>query len=168
MRVLIVLIALILVAGTAIAQEPSPEPFGDLAEVMRGILFPNANLIFDAQTKDPGAPPEEVSGNSVTATFSSIYTGWEVVENAAIALAEASNLITLPGRLCENGNPVPVERDAWQEYVVGLREAGQKVYQAALAKSQDQVIEATNDVAGACENCHFVYRDSGDKPRCTP
>ena len=56
-RVLRLVIALMLVAGTATAQQdPAPEPAGDLAEVMRGILFPNANLLFDAQMNDPGAP----------------------------------------------------------------------------------------------------------------
>ena len=169
MRVLSVVVALLCVAGAAVAQQPSGEPNGDLAGVMRGILFPNSNLIFDAQTNDPGAPPEAAGGNSVTATFSGIYTGWEVVQNAAIALAEAANLIMMPGRLCENGRPVPVERADWKEYAQGLEEAGRKAYQAALVEDQDQVIEVTNDVAGACENCHIVFRDKpGDSPRCVP
>ena len=172
MRVLSLVIAMMLVAGTATAQQdPPPEVVGDLAGVMRGILFTNSNLIFDAQTTDPGAPPEAVEGNSVTATFSNIYTGWEVVENAAIALAEAANLITLPGRLCENGEPVPIEQDNWKEFVLGLREAGQIAYKAALNQSQEEVIDATNYVAEACTNCHSVYRDSYTDPpkgRCVP
>ncbi len=172
MRVLSLVIAMMLVAGTATAQQdPPPEVVGDLAGVMRGILFTNSNLIFDAQTTDPGAPPEAVEGNSVTATFSNIYTGWEVVENAAIALAEAANLITLPGRLCENGEPVPVEQDNWKEFVLGLREAGQIAYKAALNQSQEEVIDATNYVAESCTNCHSVYRDSYTDPpkeRCVP
>ena len=169
MRVLSVVLGMILLVGVTAAQAPAPEPFGDLAEVMRGILFPNSNLIFDAQTRDPGAPPDPAGGDTVSATFSGIYTGWEVVENAAVALAEASNLIMIPGRLCENGQPVPVERADWREYVQGLKAAGEVVYLAARAQDQDAVIEATNDVAGACENCHIVYRDKpGNAPRCVP
>src|SRR5438552_10820332 len=34
---------------------PAPQPYGSLAEVMRGIPFPHSNVIFDAQTVDPGA-----------------------------------------------------------------------------------------------------------------
>tara|TARA_B100000949_G_C13846997_1_gene271095 strand:- start:14 stop:499 length:486 start_codon:yes stop_codon:yes gene_type:complete len=161
-----------MVAGTVTAQQdPPPEATGDLAEVMRGILFPNSNLLFDAQSKDPGAPPEAVEGDSASARFASIYTGWETVENAAIALAEAANLITLPGRSCENGQPVPVEQDNWKEFVVGLREAGERAYAAALNQSQEEVIDATNYVAEACSNCHSVYRDSYEDPpkeRCVP
>ena len=119
MRVLTVLVmAMFLSVGTASAQEP--QPFGDLAEVMRGILFPNSNIIFDAQTNNPDAPVEAVEGDSTSARFANIYTGWEALENAAVALVEAANLIELP-RNCELnedeagriGAPAPGERDDW-------------------------------------------------------
>ena len=56
MRVLSLVVSMMLVAGTAAAQQdPPPEATGDLAEVMRGILFPNSNILFDAQSTDPGA-----------------------------------------------------------------------------------------------------------------
>ena len=181
MRVLSVVVVLLLSAGTAAAQQdPPPEAVGDLAEVMRGILFPNSNLIFDAQSADPGAPPETVEGDSTTARFAGIYTGWEAVENAAIALSEASNLITLPRR-CENveddparnGEPVPIGRDDWKQYVAGLRAAGQRAYEWARAQryDEDEVLMVTGEVAEACSNCHSVYRDSyADPPkaRCVP
>ena len=35
------------------------QPYGTLAQVMRGIPFPNSNIIFDTQTNDPGAPPKK-------------------------------------------------------------------------------------------------------------
>ncbi len=174
MRVLSLVITVVLVAGTAVAQQDPPaEPAGDLAEVMRGILFPNSNILFDAQSVDPGAPPEESNADAggASARFAAVYTGWETVENAAIALAEAANLITLPGRMCENGQPVPIEQDNWKEFVQGLREAGEIAYKAARNKSQDEVIDATNYVAEACSNCHSVYRDSYSDPpkeRCVP
>src|SRR4051794_16197016 len=70
------------------AAKPSITPAGTLAQVMRGIYFPNANLIFDVQQNDPGAPkkaPSEAAG-SATKAYGNAYSGWEVVENAAIAL----------------------------------------------------------------------------------
>ena len=134
MRGLTLFVVLLLSAGPVAAQQQDPpaEAAGDLAEVMRSILFPNSNLIFDAQSGDPGAPPDaETGGDSTTARFAGIYTGWEQVENAAIALAESANLITLP-RLCENveddparnGEPVPIEQDDWKQHVSRLREVG--------------------------------------------
>ncbi len=181
MRTSIVAVAVLLAAGPAFAQQDPPaEAAGDLAEVMRGILFPNSNLIFDAQTTDPGAPPEAAGGDSATARFAGIYSGWEAVENAAIALAEAANLITLP-RNCENleddparnGLPVPIERDDWKEYVAGLRTAGMRAYEWAQRQTfdEDEIMMVTGDVSEACSNCHRVYRDSYTDPpvpRCQP
>src|SRR6516164_7125777 len=80
---------------TAAAANAAPKAVGTLAQVMRGIYFPNANLLFDVQQKDPGAPPgsgADGARGSVSEQFASIYTGWQVVENAAISIAEATDL----------------------------------------------------------------------------
>src|SRR5712692_4285285 len=39
----------------AAAQAPSFAPTGNMAQVMRGIMFPSSNLIFNVQNQDPGA-----------------------------------------------------------------------------------------------------------------
>ena len=168
MRVLSVVYAFLFLAGGAVAQGPSHEPVGNLAHVMRGILFPNSNILFDVQTTDPDAPPAEDSGAGASSRFANIYTGWPVVENAAVALAEAAKLLMVPGRLCENGEPVPVDRADWLEYAQGLEQAGIKALAAAQSRSQEAVSEVTNDIAGACSNCHGVYRDvqGGNAERC--
>ena len=140
---------------------------------MRGILFPNSNLIFDAQSNDPGAPKKTEAGGSggASSNFANIYTGWQVVENAAVALAESADLILKPGRLCSNGKPAPVQRADWVKFAEGLREAGKATLEAAKTRSQDKVIEVTDKVAESCSNCHEVYRDkgpAGSPARCTP
>ncbi len=150
------------------------KPTGTLAQVMRGIYFPNANLLFDVQQKDPGAPPKAaVEGlrGSVSEQFSGIYSGWQVVENAAIALHQATSLITVPGRLCQNGKPVPTDRPEFIKAAAGMQAAALVALEAARAKNLEKAIEATNTVAEGCANCHEVYRDKGeaDSPaRCTP
>ena len=98
---------------TAAASGQTAKAVGTLAQVMRGIYFPNANLLFDVQQKDPDAPPgsgAEGTRGSVTEQFASIYTGWQVVENAAISIAESTDLLMVPGRHCQNGKPVPIDR----------------------------------------------------------
>ena len=157
----------------AAAPRASSNVTGDLAQVMRGILFPNSNLIFDAQQNDPGTPPKKAAeaGGGASSTFANIYTGWQVVENAAIALAESADLILKPGRVCSNGKPAPVARADYQKFAAGLRQAGRDALAAARTKSQDKVIEVTDKVAEACANCHEVYRDkgpAGSPARCTP
>src|SRR5678816_1233214 len=70
-------------------------PLGNMAQLMRGIFFPNANLIFTVETRDPGAPAKPTADNP-NAGFSfvdwgaGIYGGWELVDNAALALADAA------------------------------------------------------------------------------
>ena len=153
-------------ASTSTAGLPAPEPMGTLAQVMRGILFQNSNILFDVQTIDPDDPPPAAAGGGATATFSGIYAGWQVVENAAIALGEAANLITIPGRLCENGRPVPLSQPNWAQFTQGLKDAADVMLVAARARNREAASDATNDVADACYFCHEVYRDA--EPRCTP
>jgi Cytochrome C' len=183
MRILIVGFTLAFLSVIAAAQAPRlkpaaaksvSKPTGTLAQVMRGIYFPNANLIFDVQQKDPGAPPKKASDGSrgsTTETFAGIYAGWQVVENAAIALTESVDLIVTPGRLCQNGKRVPVERADFQKYAQGMREAGLAALKIAQTKNLEKMIDVTNQVADACANCHEVYRDKGEAnspARCTP
>src|SRR5262245_37083243 len=100
--------------AAAPAQTPAVKPYGNLAQVMQAIPFHNSNIIFDAQTNDPGATKKEegkkgapASGAVATDQYKGLYAGWTAVENAAIALQETVNLITIPGRTCMNGKPVP-------------------------------------------------------------
>ena len=177
MRVPSVVFASLFLAGVAAAQAPSSKPAaarasssrpdGTLAQVMRGILFPNSNLIFDVQTKDPAVAKPDVSPGGA---FAGVYTGWQVVENAAVALEEAADLIMKPGRLCSNGKPVPVQRADFVKFAQGLREAGKAVLKAAQEKNQEKVSDLTTQLADACVNCHVVYRNSppGGPRRCVP
>jgi hypothetical protein len=150
---------------------PARKPTGTLAQVMRGIYFPNANLIFDVQQNDPGVPKKKSESGSSTDTYASAYSGWEIVENAAVALTDGVDLILQPGRTCQNGKPVPVTQPDFQKFAREMREAGRVALQAARTKNQEKVSDATNNIADACSNCHEVYRDKGpadSAARCTP
>lgn len=104
------------------------------------------------------------------ALFTNLYTGWEVVENAAIALAEAPDLILRPGRLCSNGRPVPLDRADFPKFAQGLRDAARAVLAAARQKDRERVSELTGQLADACVSCHQVYRNAppGEPGRCVP
>ena len=153
-------------ASASTAGPPAPEPMGNLAQVMRGILFPNSNILFDVQSIDPANPPPAAAGGGATANFSGIYSGWQMVENAAIALGEAANLIVIPGRRCENGRDVPLSEPNWAQFTQQLKDAADVALVAARASDQAAASDATNDIAEACYVCHEVYRDL--EPRCTP
>src|SRR5262245_8233794 len=155
--------------GTSTAKPaagPAMQPYASLAQVMRAIPFGASNIIFDTQTNDPEAPKKEGGGDSASARFASVYKGWQVVEHNALALSETANLILIPGRLCENGRPVPVDREDFRKFAQGLVDAGKAAYKAAQSKNQDQMVEASDVVATACSNCHEIYREK--EPRCVP
>ena len=148
----------------------TPAPHANLAQMMRGIPFTFSNIIFDAQSEDPGRPlvPAEVGGGA-TATFRNVYGGWQEVENSALALAEAATLAMVPGRKCENGKPVPVDDATYRKAAEGLVEAGRAAFIAAQSRSLDAMVEVSDTVATACANCHEPYRDYDDpKNRCVP
>ena len=141
----------------------------NLLQLMRGVLYPSSNVVFAAQDDlsklTPVADPS-VSPNPLTST----YGGWQAVENAGLAIAESANLIALPGRVCSNGKPVPVQRADWIKYTQGLRTAGLAVYKAAQSKSQDAMVDVAGTVSDACGACHDVYREkkTGVQDRCLP
>lgn len=156
-------------AAPAAPAGMAQKPYANLAEMMRAIPFTASNIIFDAQTNDPGAPKKHAGGDSATEKFAAIYGGWQQVENSAMALSETVNLIAIPGRKCENGLPVPLEQPDFQKAMAMLADAGQAAYKAAKAKNIEQIQEVSNQVAEACAACHEPYRDvSEGKMRCQP
>ena len=156
-------------AGTsASSQMRAYPPLGNMAQLMRGIFFPNSNLIFTVQTRDPSAPappPPPASAGNQSAGFSfvdwgvGIYPGWQLVDNAAVALADAAPLMLTPGIRCENGRLAPVTDPDWIKFTEQMIAVARKTYRASQSRSQDAVSEATGDLSDACAACHQAYRD---------
>ncbi len=148
-----------------IAQTPSTtaaqQVHADVNQLMRGVLYPAANVVFSAQADNPGdvklVPGHDPSMS--TDPLTSTYGGWQAVENAALALAESANLLSIPGRRCSNGAPAPTTDPAWAMFVQELRDAGMKAYRAAQAKDQDKMIELSETLSTACAGCHLKWRN---------
>jgi cytochrome c553 len=171
------------------ARAPSSGPpaafpaTGNLNQLMRGIMFPNSNIIFTVQTNDPAEKKKAGDANANggfnwSAWGSDLYSGWEIVDYASIALAESAPLMLTPGRRCENGKPVPVNDPDWIRFTKEMAEVGRSAYRASQTRSQEKVSDISGDVADACMHCHQVFRDkirrgrsgvepSGGELRCT-
>jgi hypothetical protein len=184
---LVAVLAVLVLAGVAAAQAqrgrgaaqpaarggaapPQAQAHANLNQLMRGILFPNSNVIFAVQSDDPTTLKGPREASAATDPLTGLYGGWQAVENASLALAESANLLTIP-RQCSNGRPAPVQNADWIKFVQGLRAAGMASLKAAQAKNQDMILEVTDQVSIACGNCHEVYRDKtpeqgGLKNRC--
>jgi quinoprotein glucose dehydrogenase len=159
-------------ATAAVTGAPTFPVTGTVNQVMRGILFPSSNVLFDVQTQDPGAGSKGGTARGDAATTSTrygdVYSPWQVVDAAAISIAEIGPVLMQPRR-CENGKAAPIDRADWKQYVQGVVEAGRAAYRASQMRSQDAVSDATNTISDACANCHRVYRDVPSAAmRCTP
>jgi cytochrome c553 len=156
-------------AAPATASTPgAPAVFsatGNLNQLMRGIMFPNSNIIFTVQTHDPAEKKKADDSANAPGGFnwsmwgSDLYPGWEIVDYAAIALAESAPLMLTPGRRCENGKPVPVNDPDWIRFTKEMVEVGRAAYRASQTRSQEKVSDISGDVADACMHCHQVFRD---------
>ena len=147
---------------TGHAQQPRP-PAATLAQFMRAVTFPNANILFNTQAHDPAAPmpkraPRPGGGQDFFEWGLGIYPGWQQVDFAALMLIETTPLMLAPGRTCENGKPVPVEREDYKKYVTDLVALGEKMYRASQSRKQEAVSELTEELQLACQNCHRAYR----------
>jgi mono/diheme cytochrome c family protein len=151
-------------------------PEGNLAELMRAIAFPNANIIFNVQLKDPGAQPKKQPASSpfdYVEWGSTVYPGWLAVDQAAVAITETAPLLLTPGRRCQNGRAVPVDRPDWKKYVDELAEVGKLARRTAQARNFEGFVDVSEKLNDACANCHKVYRDKGGTEgsgttRCQP
>jgi cytochrome c553 len=165
------------VANAAPARAPTTATLpafpaaGNLSQLMRGIMFPNSNIIFTVQTHDPAE--KKKAGDAATADGgfnwsmwgSDLYSGWEIVDYAAIALAESAPLMLTPGRRCENGKPVPVNDPDWIRFTKEMAEVGRTAYRASQTRTQEKVSDLSGDVADACLHCHQVFRDNARRGR---
>ena len=144
-------------------ESPKGALTANMLQLMRGIFFPAANMLFNVQTHDPALKKPDNSPNPKVFDWvqwgSNLYGGWEDVDYAAAALAEATPLLLTPGRTCANGKPVPVERADWIKYTKEMLDVARKSYTAAKARNQEAVSDLTGDMSDACLACHRVFRD---------
>ena len=165
-RTVLTLSLMLAVSGLSLtAQTPSTNAtqvvHATLNQLMRGVLYPAANVVFSAQNDNPGEVKfiPGVDPNMATDPLASSFGGWQAIENSALALAESANLLLVPGRVCSNGAPVPLTDPAWATFVQEVRDAGMQAYKAAQAKDQPRMIELADTVNKSCEHCHRKWRD---------
>ncbi len=119
-------------AGEAMAQAPAFQPVGTVRQVMLGIVKPTSDVVFKFQF-DPPKTAEE----------------WATLQNSALNLAEAGNLLLLPGRAKDKGD--------WTKNAKALIDTGSQAFKAANAKDSKGLEEIGNKIDDTCEGCHAIY-----------
>ena len=164
-RAVLTLSLMLVLSGLSLPAQTVPtnatQVHANLNQLMRGVLYPAANVVFFAQAENPGdvKPVRGQDPSMATDPLTSTFGGWQAIENAALALTESANLLLVPGRICSNGAPAPITDPAWATFVQQVRDAGMKAYTAAQAKDQEKMIEISETVSASCANCHRKWRD---------
>jgi mono/diheme cytochrome c family protein len=149
-------------AAPASAGAVSLAPAANLAQLMRGVTFPNANIIFNTQLKDPATDkPKMPVPYDYVLWGQTVYYGWQSVDQAALALQETTPLFLLPGRRCQNGRPVPVNKPDFQKFTQDLIDYSKELYKASQARNVEMMASMAENLNNTCANCHKVYRDVG-------
>ena len=156
--------------GAGAAAAATHFPTGTVNQLMRGVFFPNSNLIFTVQEMEPQdmpprPPASRPDGLTIFDWGQLVYTGWPVVENAASALADASALMLQPGLRCENGRLAPITEPDWIRFTERMVSIAKRTYRLAQTKDKEAVSEFTADLSNACNACHSTYRDVGGRGR---
>jgi mono/diheme cytochrome c family protein len=147
-------------AATAGGAGLALTPVANLAQFMRGVTFPNANILFNTQLYDPGkAKPKMPIPYDYVLWGGTVYYGWQAVDQAVLALKETTPLFLLPGRRCQNGRPVPVQNADFQQYTRELIKFTDDLWKAVQTRNQETVSDLSEKLNDTCANCHKVYRD---------
>lgn len=125
-------VAPLLLASAAMAQAPTFHPVGTVRQIMLGIVKPTSDVVFKFQF-DPPKTDEE----------------WATLQNNALNLAEAGNLLLLPGRAKDKGE--------WTKNAEALVTTGSQAFKAANAKDAKAIEKIGDDIDGVCESCHAIY-----------
>src|SRR5581483_10596908 len=84
------------------AAATPPRAPATLAQLMKGTLYPESNVVFAAQDENPANVPRAKDPNMATDLLTTVYGKWEAVENSALAITEVADLLNVPGRKCAN------------------------------------------------------------------
>ena len=147
--------------------EPTYLPTATIKDLMLSIVDPSADVVWLSVTTI-------VDEKGLVETVPKTDEEWKKVRHGAIALAEAANLLKMPGRrVAQPGEKsetpgvelepeemdvlIAKDRAAWNERATHLHDAATDVIAAIDAKDGNKVFELGEKIEEACENCHKQY-----------
>jgi hypothetical protein len=144
-------IGFVIAAARAARQAPaaadvaaaSVRPVASVKQIMKGIVGPAANVIYNAVGTTVTSKGTEDKAPRTDAE-------WEEVGNAAAALIESGNLLLMGNRAVDNGD--------WLTQSRALIEAGKEALKAVQTKNVEGVFASGEPVNQSCDNCHRKYQ----------
>jgi len=130
-------------AAPARAAEPAAPPVATVQHIMRGIVGPSANVVFESVSTTVSAAGIEEKQPKTDAE-------WMAVGSSAAALVESANLLVVGGRA--------VDRGEWLAMSKAMADAGMTALKATQAKDPAGVLAAGEAINMSCDNCHRKYQ----------
>ena len=118
-----------------------PQAIGDVRQVMH-ILDPSADAVW-------GSVGTIISAAGVEERKPRDEGEWDALLIHAVTVAEAGNLLMLPGRA--------VDGNEWMARAESLRTAGGDAVRAIAARDAAGVMTAGERITEACDRCHQTY-----------
>ena len=118
--------------GAASAQAPTYDNVGTMSQLMIYIIYPASDALFYIERDPPKTD-----------------TQWNTISGQALMVAEAGNLLMMPGRSRD---------DEWNKDAKLMIDAGKAAYKAARAKDMDGILALNDQLTASCTTCHFKYR----------
>jgi hypothetical protein len=111
-------------------------------DLMEDVVEPNADAVWHAS----GAIVDFQGVHDLSPTTDA---GWQDVRNHASVVAEAGNLLLIPGRARPG--------KAWATQAHAMTQLGLQAVKAADAKDKDAMLRIGGELDGVCDGCHEVY-----------
>ena len=154
-------------AAPAAAEVPPFIPDHTIKDLMLNIVDTNADVVWLSVTT-------VASDKGLVETRPTTDAEWTRVRQGAIMLAEAANLLMVPGRHVarpgeksetpgvelepsEMEELINKDRPAFYKHAKALYDAAMMAANAAEKKDADKVFEVGETIEMACENCHRTY-----------
>jgi hypothetical protein len=131
-------------APAAQASGPPPAaPVASVRQIMRGIVGPSANVVFESVSTT-------VSASGIEEKQPRTEEEWVAVGSSAAALIESANMLTIGGRAVDTGE--------WVAMSKAMADAGMTALKATEKKDPQGVLAAGEAINTSCDNCHRKYQ----------
>ena len=121
------------------ADAPGYRPVASIDAVMDAIVIPASQAIFDAVVYE----------NGELARAPRTDDEWFRVRMQALAVAEAGNLLMMPGRAKDSGD--------WPTFARAMVDAGERAAHAAESQDIDRLLHTGGELYRTCAACHEKY-----------
>jgi len=122
--------------------EVAIESVATVKQIMRGIVSPAANVVFEAVSTT-------VSAAGIEENQPRTDEEWDNVGANAAALIESANMLVTGNRA--------IDKQQWAAMAQALADAGKTVLKATSAKDAEGVLAAGEVLNESCDGCHRQY-----------